>query len=98
MNRSSCGLRENIAAGLVCLFGTAFAILILYMEKHSELVRFYAVQSLLLMCAISIIGVPTFGAGYIVGIVFYIIALVNAFQGKKYKVPLIGALAEKILS
>ncbi len=72
--------------------------LINYLEKHSDLVRFYVVQNFLLFLAIALVGTITCGIGYIVGVVFWIIEIVKAFKGEKYAIPLLGGWTDKILS
>lgn len=91
------GLKENIAAGLICLIGP-ISLALLYFEKHSELVRFYIVQNLLLYLATALLTPITCGLFAIVYLVFLIIEIVKAFKGEKYKMPLLGNWAEKILS
>jgi uncharacterized membrane protein len=110
--KSSTGLDANIAAALAYL-GIP-AVIFLAIEKDSQFVRFHSVQALFLALAwvvvwvaLMIIGsIPLFGLlaiplGFLVMIGFFIIwiiALIKAFQGEKYKFPVIGDLAEQQVS
>ena len=55
--KSSTGLDENIAALLSYVFGWISGLVFFLMEKDSRLVRFHAMQSILLNVAALIIGV-----------------------------------------
>ena len=54
--KSSTGLDENIAALLSYVFGWISGLIFYLMEKDSRLVRFHAMQSILLNVAALIIG------------------------------------------
>lgn len=99
MERSICGLKTNMAAGLLSLVsGLSFLpILLLFVEKENYLVRFYLVQGFLLFLATYVLALVTCGLGSIVTMIFWVIMVVNAFKGEKYMVPLLGGWAEKIL-
>lgn len=55
--KSSTGLDENIAALLSYIFGWVSGLIFFLIEKDSRLVRFHAMQSLLLNVAAGIIAV-----------------------------------------
>ena len=55
MGKSSTGLDENIAALLSYIFGWVSGLVFFLIEKDSRLVRFHAMQSLLLNVAIAVI-------------------------------------------
>ncbi|HSK64657.1 MAG TPA: DUF4870 domain-containing protein [Pyrinomonadaceae bacterium] len=56
-NKSSTGLDENIAALLSYIFGWLSGLIFFLIEKDSRLVRFHAMQSLLLNISIFVIAV-----------------------------------------
>ena len=55
--KSSTGLDENVAALLSYIFGWVSGLIFFLIEKDSRLVRFHAMQSLLLNIAAAILGV-----------------------------------------
>ena len=65
--KSSTGLDENIAALLSYVFGWVSGLIFFLMEKDSRLVRFHAMQSILLGAAAIVIFV-----------VFWIVAVVSS--------------------
>jgi uncharacterized membrane protein len=55
--KSSTGLDENIAALLAYVFGWISGLVFFLLEKDSKLVRFHAMQSILLCVVIAVLGV-----------------------------------------
>jgi len=95
-DKSSTGMDPNVAAGLAQLFTILGGIIFLILEKDSKFVKFYAFQGLFSGLCAFINIIPFLGQIlWLVVVVFIIIALINAFQGKVYKIPLIGNLAAK---
>ena len=105
MGKSSTGLAEN-TAGLLCyVLGWIGGIVFLLLERESDFVRFHAIQSIVvfgvLSAAIRVISwIPLIGwmigAGLgIVCFVLWIILMVKAGQGKRYKIRWAGDFAEK---
>jgi uncharacterized membrane protein len=122
--KSSTGLDENIAALLSYVFGWITGLVFFLIEKDSRLVRFHAMQSIILsgggfvvLIALwivvfilsFIIGQVSGILGFLVSMVFglvatvigfailigAIIALIKAYQGQYFKLPVVGNLAEK---
>ncbi len=99
------GLSPN-AAGLLCyLGGWITGIIFLILEQKNKWVRFHAAQSLVVFGAFSV-AVSIFGWIPIIGIAFssilsiaafilWIVLMVKAYQGTKFKLPWAGDLAEK---
>ena len=54
--KSSTGLDENVAALLAYIFGWISGLIFFLIEKESRLVRFHAMQSILLSAAAGILG------------------------------------------
>jgi len=103
--KTALGLDENVA-GFLCYVATWITgIIFLILEKENKFVRFHAMQSLLtflILSAISIfIGwVPIIG--WIISIlmfplwlILWIVLMVKAFNGEKFKLPIVGNIAEK---
>jgi len=105
MEKSSTGLEANIA-GLLCyaLFWVSGLVFIL-IEKQSNFVRFHAIQSIyvfgtLTVASIVLGWIPVIGLVIqsllgVLGVVLWIILMIKAYQGEKYKLPWVGDLAEK---
>jgi uncharacterized membrane protein len=78
------------------------------LEKENKLVRFHALQSIIVFGALTIVStplgwIPVVGGflGAVIGItafVLWIVLMVKAGQGEKYKIPWAGDFAEKLLS
>ena len=124
MGKSSTGLDENIAALLSYFFGWVSGLVFFLIEKDSRLVRFHAMQSLLLNVGIAVIviallilfSVVLLIASQISGVVstlfsllatliwvvvaigifiLFVMCLIKAYQGKYFKLPIVGNFAEK---
>jgi uncharacterized membrane protein len=67
--KSSTGLDENIAALLSYVFGWLSGLIFFLIEKDSRLVRFHAMQSILLNAAAIIVGIVLWIAWVLVAIV-----------------------------
>jgi len=103
---STTNLQPNVA-GLLCYLGVwVTGIIFLLIEQKNKLVRFHAIQSIIVFIALSIASaflsqIPLVGwfFGVIIGVlsfVLWIVLMVRAYHGQLYKVPLAGDLAEKI--
>jgi len=105
MRKSSTGLAEN-TAGLLCyVLGWISGIIFVILERESTFVKFHAIQSVIVFGTLSVAG-ALFGwipiLGLILRIVFAILAfvlwvvlMVKANQGERYKIRWAGAFAEK---
>ncbi|RAR44026.1 DUF4870 domain-containing protein [Paenibacillus sp. MDMC362] len=103
--KSSTGLPENLAATLCYFFPMVGGILFLSLEKRSRYVIFHALQSLLafgilaaahlLSSAVPIIGLLASALLALVGVLMWLVLMANAIQGKWFKLPWIGNIAEK---
>jgi uncharacterized membrane protein len=105
MNTSSTGLSENVAGALCYLLGWITGLIFLLVEKQSTFVRFHAMQSLMafgLLAVASIVlqFIPWLGVALgfvlsILGLALWIMCMVQAWQGRRWKVPLVGDEAER---
>ncbi len=111
MDKTSTGLTENVAGLLCYVLGWVSGLVFLLIEQENKFVRFHAVQSIVtfgsitvVSIALSIIGlIPYLGvvfdiANWILGVlafVLWIVLMVKAVQGTKYKLPWAGDIAEK---
>jgi len=108
---TSMGMDQNVAAGLSYVLGWITGLIFFLMEKQNRFVRFHAMQSILFFggltvvdIALSIIGnfpfmgLLAFCASGLVGLVAlvgWIVLLINGFQGKYFKLPIVGEYAER---
>ena len=101
---SSTGLDPNLAGLLCYLLGLITGIVFLIIEKENRFVRFHAFQSLAVFGALFVLSLI---AGFIpvigrlisillapVGLILWILLMVKAYQGERYKIPLAGDWAE----
>jgi len=101
------GLGRNVA-GLLCYVpplvgGVVFLILEPY--NHDPFVRFHAFQSIFFSAAVLVLSIvlafiPLIGPVlypllWLAAVVIWVLLLVQAAQNKKWKLPVIGDLAEK---
>ena len=105
MEKTSIGLAENIAGLLCYVLGWISGLVFLLLEQENKFVRFHAIQSIIVFAIIMILGlilgsIPFVGTVLawivsMVGVVFWIVLMIKAYQGNKYKLPWAGDLAEK---
>jgi len=105
MAKTSMDLEENLAGLLCYLVGWITGIIFLVLEKENKSVRFHAMQSLLTFLPLTIIAVvlsliPFVGWALsalvvILMIILWIILMFKAYKGEKYKLPIVGDIAEK---
>ena len=101
---TSIGMQPNVAAGLSYVFTWISGLIIFLIEKQNRFVRFHAMQSLLFFGSITVLSIVIGYIPYVnllswvldlVGFVGWIFLMIQGFQGKYYKLPVIGDYAEK---
>ncbi len=102
---TSTGLQQNVAGLLCYVVAWITGIIFLLLEKDNQFVRFHAIQSIVVFGAFTvaefILGfIPFIGwvLAWILGVaafILWIILMVRAYQGKMYKVPVAGSIAEQ---
>lgn len=105
--KTSSGLDENFAGLLCYLFGFITGIIFLLVEKDNRFVRFHALQSIFTFAALFVVNmvinvIPLLGLLISIllvpiSLILWIVLMVKAYQGKWFKLPIIGELAEKQL-
>ena len=111
MDKTSTGLTENVAGLLCYVLGWVSGVVFLLIEQENKFVRFHAIQSIVtfgsitvVSIALSIIGlIPYLGVVFdianwilrLLAFVLWIVLMVKAIQGTKYKLPWAGDFAEK---
>ena len=106
--KSSTGLDSNIGGLLSYVLGWITGLIFFLIEEKDEFVRFHAMQSLIVFGAFTVLSIvlgilfmvpyigPILGAFFwIASLVLWIILMVKAYQGERYKLPIAGNLAEK---
>ncbi|AHB13433.1 MULTISPECIES: DUF4870 domain-containing protein [Dehalococcoides] len=105
MTRTSTGLQENVAGLLCYVLAWISAIIFLILEKDNKFVRFHAYQSLVVFGSLQIIGlvftiIPVLGVfiSWVISVlsfILWVVLIVKAAQGFKYKLPIAGDIAER---
>jgi len=97
MAKSSTGLDENVAGLLCYIAGWVSGLVFFLIEKDSKFVKFHAMQSIITFVAVVILAfIPIIN--WVIGVlalVLWIVLMIKAYQGEKFKLPVIGDLAEK---
>ena len=109
--KTSMGMEPNVAGLLCYVLGWVTGLIFFLMEKENKFVRFHAMQSIVVFGAYTVIVIvlqiitfiPYLGFLFLllwilIGItafVLWIILMVKAYQGEKFKLPWAGNFAEK---
>ncbi len=105
MAKTSIGLEENIEGALCYILFFVTGIVFYVLEKDNKFVRFHAMQAILVFLPAWIIvillgWIPFLGwiiAGLIalLTVILWLILMLKAYQGEKFKLPVVGDIAEK---
>ena len=109
--KSSTGLESNIGGLLSYVLGWITGLIFFLIEEKDEFIRFHAMQSIIFFGAVTAVmivfgileWIPFVGILFtvltaLVGLfafVMWIILMVKAYQGERFKLPIAGDLAEK---
>ena len=107
---SSMNMDENVAGALCYVLWWLTGIIFYLIEKDNKFVKFHAMQSILTFLGFTIIMVVlnaiTFWLWFLwwlsvlvflLSIIAWIILIVKAYQGEKFKIPIIGDIAENMV-
>jgi uncharacterized membrane protein len=95
--KSSTGFDENVVA-MACYFGF-LGVVILFLEKRSNFVKFHAVQSTMAFCLLGVFWllIKTVGALYFMSwapglltLAIMLFMFIKTYYGDEYKLPIIG--------
>ena len=108
---STTSLEPNVAGLLCYLVGWITGLIFILIEKENKFVRFHAMQSIVTFGALTVISIvlsilqliPTVDILFwilqiiagILGFVLWIVLMVKAYQGERFKLPVAGDIAEK---
>ena len=110
LGKTSTGLEANLAALLCYLVGWVTGLVFFLIEKDNKFVRFHAMQSMVFFGALTVLNliysfiVSTLGLWglfsigrlfELVVVVVWIVLMVKAYQGEKFKLPVAGDIAEQ---
>jgi len=105
--KTSIGLKPNFAGLLCYVLGWVTGLIFILLEKESNFVRFHAIQSLITFGSLTLIAIvlgfiPILGwildiLIYLLAFALWIVLMIKAYQGEKYKLPWAGDFAEKQL-
>ena len=103
--KTGMGLEPNLAGLLCYVLGWVSGLVFFIMEKENQLVRFHAMQSIVVFGALTVVSIiltfiPIVGwilniLLRILGFVLWIMLMIKAYQGQMYKLPWAGDFAEK---
>ncbi|KUK79654.1 MAG: Uncharacterized protein XD95_0228 [Microgenomates bacterium 39_7] len=95
--------KGNTSALLCYAVGWITGLIFLLTEKEDKFIRFHAAQSLLVFGALNLITfIPIIGwmlAPLLVpiGLILWILLMLKAYQGERFKLPVVGDYAEKVM-
>jgi uncharacterized membrane protein len=101
MTKTSTGLEENVAGLLCYLAWWITGLVFVLIEQENKFVRFHAFQSIIVFGVVSIAQIILFWVPvlnmiiWLIGVALWIALMILAYQGKKFKLPVAGDLAEK---
>jgi len=103
--KTAMGLDENIEGALCYLLGWVTGLIFYLLEKNNKFVKFHAMQSIILFLGVTVVVVifmwiPFFGwiIDSLIGllaVILWIVLMIKAYQGEKFKLPFVGDIAEK---
>ena len=108
MAKTSMNMEENMASLLCYILGWITGLIFYLIEKENKTVKFHAMQSILTFLPLTII-VSVFWAiswfipfiwmlSMLIGLltfILWIVLMIKAYQGEKFKLPIVGDIAEK---
>lgn len=110
MEKTSSGLTQNVAGALAYFLGPVTGILFLLIEKENRFVRFHAMQStvvfgLVFVANIVLSYIPIINVLWVIVmaplslvlLILWLYMMYQAYEGKEFKLPVIGDFADKQL-
>jgi len=108
MAKTSMNMEENVASLLCYLLVWLTGIIFYLVEKENKTVRFHAMQSILVFLPLTVLSIifsvlswfiPFIwvlgGLMSLLTIILWLVLLIKAYQGEKFKLPIVGDIAEK---
>ena len=96
---------ENIEGALCYILTWVTGLVFLLLEKDNDFVRFHARQSILTFLPLTVLGfiigwIPFIG-WFIGGLIWlltfilWLVLMIKAYQGERFKLPIVGDIAER---
>lgn len=108
MTETSLGMNENVEGALSYLLFWVTGIVFYILEKDNEFVKFHAMQSIVTFLGLTVIGavlsvIPFIGwilspLISLLAVVLWLILMLKAYQGEKFKLPIVGDFVENQMS
>ena len=105
LGKTSSGMQPNIAGALCYLAGFITGIVFFLSEKENKFVRFHAFQSIVVFGSFFVLSVvvsffPFIGwlfgrLIWLLSLILWLLLMYKAYQGKRFKLPIAGDIAEK---
>jgi len=97
LGKCSTGMQANVAALLSYAVGWLTGLIFFLIEKENKFVRFHALQSIILFGSLAVLTfIPVIGLlAIIASPILWILLMIKAYSGVKFKLPFIGDIAEK---
>ena len=105
LGKTSTGIQANVSALLCYTLGVVSGIVFLVIEKENKFVRFHAWQSTLIFGGLFVLQVvlpmvPVLGwillpFAALAGVILWILLMIKAYKGEKFKLPVVGDIAEQ---
>jgi uncharacterized membrane protein len=107
-NKTALGLDEKLEGALCYVLGWVTGLIFLLLEKDNKFVRFHAMQSMAVFLGlfvvswvlwmIPIIGWTIAGLLSVASFILWLVLMIKAYQGEKFKLPVVGDFAEQQIS
>jgi uncharacterized membrane protein len=103
MEKATFGLDENIASALTYVLTFLTGIIFFLVEKENKTVRFHAMQSIITFLGLFIVFIVISFIPFvnmlaflvwILEIILWLVLIIKAYQGEKFKLPIVGDMAE----
>ncbi|MDI6891598.1 MAG: DUF4870 domain-containing protein [Actinomycetota bacterium] len=105
--KSSTGLQPNVGGLLCYLAGWITGLIFFLIEKEDKFIRFHAMQSIITFASLNVLSlvvgvIPVIGwiialLIWPLSLVLWILLMIKAYQGERFKLPVVGDLAEKYI-
>jgi uncharacterized membrane protein len=104
--KTASGLEENVAAALSYALGWVTGLVFYFTEPQNKFVRFHAMQSTIVFGALSVLCVllqviPILGLLMVVFLIIpasailWLVLMFKAYNGERFKLPIVGDMAEQ---
>ena len=107
MEKATFGLDENIASALTYVLGFVTGIIFFLVEKENKTVRFHAMQSNLIFGGLFVVQIVLSVVSFVIpfigllslligllALILWLVLIIKAYQGEKFKLPVVGDMAE----